>query len=207
NDPAALKMYLDSLSPLSVSTQGTSFASAIIEAKTAFERGGAGPSDASHVSRVIVIASDGEDQEPGAMEAAEKLTKEGVRIFTIAYGTEKGAPIPERDSMGFLKGNKKDRGGTEVITAVHGDALKALASAGKGSFYHATMGGSHINDLIDDLNKLEKTEFDSQMMTQFDEKFQVLLALALVLGLLEIWLGERRPASRIWKGRFEVPAG
>lgn len=203
-DPAALKLYLDSLSPLSVSSQGTCFSCGINEAVAAFEHGGSTSTPESRVNRVILIASDGEDHEPGAIEAAEKLTKNGVRIFALAYGTEKGGPIPERDSMGFLKGNKRDRSGKEVITTVKGDALKALASAGKGSFYHAVFGGNHIDQIVEDLDKLEKTEFDSALATQYDEKFQIVLFLALLLACFEIAMGERQAPGRVWKGRYEV---
>lgn len=203
-DPAALKMYLDSLSTLSVSSQGTNFSTALEEAIQAFERGGATNSPVARVTRVILVASDGEDHEPGAMDIAAKLTEKGVRIFSLAYGTEKGAPIPERDSMGFLRGYKKDKSGKEIITTVKGTALQALAQAGKGSFYHATFGGNHLDSIVADIDQLEKAEFDSEFVTQYDEKFQIFLALAFLIGCLELVLGERVGSSRLWKGRYEV---
>lgn len=203
-DPAALKMYLDSLSTLSVSSQGTNFSTALEEAIQAFERGGATNSPVARVTRVILVASDGEDHEQGALDMAAKLTEKGVRIFSLAYGTEKGGTIPERDSLGFLRGYKKDRSGKEIVTAVKGGALQALAQAGKGSFYHATFGGSHIDSIVADIDKLEKAEFDSEFVTQYDEKFQLFLFLAFLFGCLEILLGERQGAPRIWKGRYEV---
>lgn len=205
-DPNALKMYLDSLSTLSVSTQGTFFGKAIEEAVAAFKRGGEVDDPSLRVTRVILIASDGEDHEQGALDAAKKLTEEGVRIFTVAYGTESGGAIPERDSLGFLKGYKKNAQYKEIITKVAGGALKALAEAGKGSFYHSNFGGSHIKELVEDINKLEKAEFDTQMVTQYDEKFQLVLWLTLLLGAVEILLGERRTSGRLWRGRFEVNA-
>lgn len=203
-DPNSLRMYLDSLSPNSVSAQGTNFQSAIEEAAEAFKRGGVDADDTVKVTRVIVVASDGEDHEPGANAAAEKLTKEGIRIFALAYGTEKGAPIPVRDSMGFMRGYKKDKSGQTVLTTVKGAALQALAQSGKGTFYHAAFGGSHIQNLASDISKLEKTQFDSEIATQYDEKFQIFLLLAVLLALIEILMGERAAASRVWKGRFEV---
>jgi Ca-activated chloride channel family protein len=206
-DPSALKMYLDSLSPLSVSTQGTEFRKALIDARDAFHRGGVTKDETVKVTRVILIASDGEDNEPGALEQAKKLTEEGIRIFTLAYGTEKGAPIPERDNMGFLRGYKKDRKGQTILTTVNGEALEALAKSGMGSFYHASFGGTHLQRITEDIGKLEKTEFESEMATSFDEKFQFFLALALMLSLIEILLGERRSVFRLWRGRFEVPPG
>lgn len=205
-DPAALRMYLDSLSTFSVSNQGTNFGRAIDEAMAAFHRGGEAGDPTTRVTRVILIASDGEDHEPGALESAEKLTKDGVRVFTIAYGTEAGGTIPQRDSLGFLKGYKKDREGKDIVTKVSGEALRKLSAAGKGAFYFSSFGGSHIDELAEDINKLEKTEFDSQMATQYDEKFQIFLALAFVIAILELIMGERRPPGRLWRGRFEVSA-
>jgi Ca-activated chloride channel family protein len=206
-DPTALKMYLDSLSPLSVSTQGTEFRRAIEEANEAFKRGGVNKDDTTRVTRIILIASDGEDHEPGALDEAKKLVDQGIRIFTLAYGTEKGAPIPERDNMGFLRGYKKDEKNQTVLTQVNGDALRELAKAGKGSFYHARFGGDHIKSVVEDINQLEKAEFESEMATQYDEKFQIFLLFAFIFALIELLMGERKSQYRLWSGRFEVPKG
>ncbi|MBO9666467.1 MAG: VWA domain-containing protein [Bdellovibrio sp.] len=206
NDPGAVKMYLDALDTNSVSTQGTSFQEALKISKDAFERGGVSQDETVRVTRVILIASDGEDHEPGALEEAKKLAADGTRIFTVAYGTEKGGAIPVRDGMGFLKGYKKDRSGQTIITTVKGDALRALAESGKGSFYFATFGGDQVKHLVEDINHLEKTQFDTTMATQYEERYQTILFFGIVLAMIEIFLGERRRSFRFWKGRFEVPA-
>jgi len=207
NDPGAIKMYLESLDPNSVSTQGTNFTEALQVSKEAFERGGVSTDDTVKVTRVILIASDGEDHEPGALEQAKKLASEGIRIFTLAYGTEKGGAIPVRDGMGFLKGYKKDRQGQTVLTTVKGDALRALAEAGRGSFYFATFGGDQTKHLVEDISKLEKTQFDSTVATQYEERFQTVLLIGVLIALLELFLGERRAGFKFWKGRYEVPPG
>jgi len=205
NDPGAIKMYLDSLETDSVSTQGTNFQEALTTAKEAFEHGGVSTDETVKVTRVILMVSDGEDHEPGALEEAKKLADEGIRIFTVAYGTEKGGAIPERDGMGFLKGYKKDRSGQTVITTVKGDALRALAEAGRGGFYFATVGGNQTKQLLEDISKLEKTQFDTTMATQYEERFQWFLFLGIVIAMIELVLGERRSSFKFWKGRFEVP--
>jgi Ca-activated chloride channel family protein len=201
-----LKMYLDALDTNSVSTQGTSFQDALKIAKDAFDRGGVSTDETLKVTRVILIASDGEDHEPGALEEAKKLVGDGIRIFTVAYGTEKGGAIPVRDGMGFLKGYKKDRSGQTVITTVKGDALRDLAAAGKGSFYFATFGGDQVKHLVEDINHLEKTQFDTTMAVQYEERFQIVLFMGIIIALIELFIGERRRGFRFWKGRFEVPA-
>lgn len=205
NDPGAIKMYLESLEPNSVSSQGTNFMDALKVSKEAFERGGVTTDETVKVTRVILIASDGEDHEQGALDEAKKMASEGVRIFSLAYGTEKGGAIPVRDGMGFLKGYKKDRQGQTVLTTVKGDALRALADAGKGSFYFATFGGDQTKLLVEDITKLEKTQFDSTVATQYEERFQTVLMIGIIIALIELFLGERRRGFRFWKGRFEVP--
>ncbi len=204
-DPSALKMYVESLGVNSVSSQGTNFEKALRVAKDAFDRGGAEKDSSTAVTRAILIASDGEDHEPGALKYAEELTKTGIRIFALAYGSEKGGPIPVRDKMGFLKSYKKDPAGQTIITSVKGDELQKLASAGKGNFYFAMFGGHHMSDLMTDFNQLEKSQFESQVATQYDENFQIILLFGILLAILELLLGERRTGFKIWKGRFEVP--
>ncbi|KHD88284.1 MAG: hypothetical protein OM95_09015 [Bdellovibrio sp. ArHS] len=205
NDPGAIKMYLESLEPSSVSSQGTNFTEALKISKEAFERGGVSTDNIVKVTRVVLIASDGEDHEQGALDEAKKMADEGIRIFSLAYGTEKGGAIPVRDGMGFLKGYKKDREGQTVITTVKGEALRALAEAGKGSFYFATFGGDQTKLLVEDIGKLERTQFDSTMAVQYEERFQLILFMGILLALFEIFLGERRNSFRFWKGRYEVP--
>jgi Ca-activated chloride channel family protein len=204
-DKAALKMYLEGLSPLSVENQGTEFRKAMREGKSAFEHGGVDADDGVKVTRVILIASDGEDQEPGALDEAKKLSQDGIRIFTLAFGSDHGAPIPQRDQRGYLQGYKKDRAGHEIMTQVNDDVLRSIAQAGHGSFYHVSPGGAEAKKIKADLDRLEKAQFDSTMATNYDEKYQIFLLISLLLVLADLSLGERKKIGRLWKGRFEVP--
>ncbi|MGE3759334.1 MAG: VWA domain-containing protein, partial [Pseudobdellovibrionaceae bacterium] len=89
SDPSAIKMFIEGLSPESVSSQGTNFEAAIKESVDAFKRGGAQQDNVTKVTRVLLFVSDGEDHEPGALSAAEEaVSKDGMRIFAIAVGTE-----------------------------------------------------------------------------------------------------------------------
>ena len=215
-DRSALKMFVDSLSPSSVGSQGTEFRRALLEAESAFERG-SDVDDGSEeeeetsseeplpVTRAILIVSDGEDNEPGALAAAESLAKKGIHIFSLAFGTEKGAPIPVRASNGTVRGYKRDANGKTILSSTKGTVLKKLAEVGKGSFYFATFGGNAIPRIANDINQLEKTKFEDEVITTYSEKYQILLLVALLLALLEIFLGERFTGREVWKGRFEIP--
>ncbi len=204
NDISSLKMFLDSLSPYSVATQGTFVMQALQEAADAFERGGTDDDERTKTTRVILVMSDGEDQEKGALELAKKLASQGIRIFTIAFGTERGGTIPIRDERGYLRSYKKDKSGKEVVSTVKGEFLKELARVGQGSFHFATFGGNEARAVKADLDKLQKSEFASSMTTQYEERFQWFLIASLIFVLLDLLIGEKGRGDRVWRGRFEA---
>ncbi len=203
-DKNALNMYVESLSVDTVSSQGTDFSRALIEAREAFRRGGVEVDDKTAITRAIVVVSDGEDNEPGAVDSAKKLLDSGVKIFTLAVGTEKGGAIPVRDKGGNLQGYRRDKSGQVVLTQTKGTVLKNLAQEGGGSFYHLSYGSDSISSLREDLTRLETAEFDSAVVVDYQEKYQFWLFLAILLALLELFLGERASPGRVWRGRFEV---
>ncbi|MEQ1722216.1 MAG: VWA domain-containing protein [Pseudobdellovibrio sp.] len=204
SDPNALRMYIDSLDVNSVSSQGTNFETALSYAKEAFEKGGVTQDNSARTTRVILVVSDGEDQEKGALETAQKLAKEGLRIFTMAYGTEKGGAIPVRDLYGNAIGYKKDGSGQTILTQVKGDFLKSLADAGGGQFYFAYFNGDHLRKFVDDVGTLEKTEFQSSMMTQYEEKFTIPLLIGIIFILISLFISDRKSKNAILKGKYET---
>ncbi len=204
NDKSALRMFIDGLSTISVETQGTDLRKALREARGAFERGGVDPAEDVRVTRAVLLVSDGEDHEPGAMEEARQMAGDGIRVFSLLVGTEHGAPIPIRDDRGYIQGYKKDRGQKEIVTRTKGTVLRELAEAGKGGFFQASFGGKEMRMIKDDLDKLEKAEFDSQLQMNYDERYQGFLLAGFLLALAELLLGERKGDGRLWRGRFEV---
>jgi Ca-activated chloride channel homolog len=204
SDHGAISLFVNSLSPDSVSTQGTNFKDVIDEAIRAFEHGGVEGLNGTKPTRVLLIASDGEDNEPGGMAEVKKAVDQGIRIFTLGFGTAKGAPIPMRDEHGGLTGYKKDRAGQPVMSIPSEQGLEKLANAGEGVFYHSSFGEGEIKNLVEDINKLQKADFKSRMATDFDEKFQIPLLIGLVLAFLELLFGERQKNTQAWRGRFEV---
>jgi Ca-activated chloride channel family protein len=206
SDAASLKMFVESLSPFSVETQGTNFSAALQESVDAFQRGGVEDDESQRTSRVVLVMSDGEDHETGALELAKKLATEGHRIFSVAFGTEKGGLIPIRDERGYLRSYKKDKQGREILSTVKGDFLRELAKAGSGSFHFATYGGDQAKALKADLDQLQKAEFASSEATQYDEKYMVFLFIGLLLLCAELLIGTRKLQNKVWRGRF-VPGG
>ncbi len=191
-DYSALKMFLETINPNSISNQGTNFGSVIKAALDSFKRGGIEEDELTKVTKVIVFISDGEDHDDDTLKQAKDLVSKGVRIFTIGAGTAQGAPIPARDDFGQLKGYKKDSGGQIVMSKVNTDFLRQLASEGKGAYYHASFTGDEVRQLEADLGKLEKSEFESDFMKKYDERFQIPLFIAFILLMIEMLMTERK---------------
>jgi Ca-activated chloride channel family protein len=203
-DPGALKMYIEALDENSVSSQGTNFEIALSYAKEAFDKGGVTQDPSLKTTRVILVVSDGENQEPGALEVAENLSKDGFHIITVAYGTEKGGTIPTRDRMGNLTGMRKDKSGQIIITEVKGDFLKSLAEKGQGHFYFSNFGGDHLRQISNDIDQYEKAEFATSVTTQYDEKYAYPLFLGFILILISLLISDRSQLNKPWKGQYET---
>lgn len=190
-DKSAIKLFLDSLSPQSVTTQGTNVSAALRAAQEAFERGGSDSEDGvTHSTRVIIVASDGEDHEEDAIRKAKELADQGVKIYAWGFGTEKGAPIPERDEYGSLRGYKKDRNNQVIVSTASDRFLKELGAAGGGLYVHAFFGGNAPEILEKEVDKLQKAEFASQSAVVYDEKYQIPLALSLLFFMIALCITE-----------------
>lgn len=201
-DLSALKMFIDSLSTESVTTQGTHFVRALEVAKEAFDRGGLGADQQVRVTKVVVLVSDGEDHEPGALEVVKNLRSNGTRIFTLAAGTEKGGPIPLRDGRGRLLGYKKSSNGQVVTSSTNGQMLQKIAQEGGGSFRFLTFGGRAIKDLAAEINQLQKTDFEENQVVTYAELYAFFLALALLCFVFDLLLSEAPFQRKTWQGRF-----
>jgi Ca-activated chloride channel family protein len=204
SDHGAIKLYLSALSTNSVSTQGTNFKDVLAEAVRAFDRGGVEGLNGTKPTRVLLIASDGEDNEHGAENQIKRAVDQGVRIFTLGFGTARGAPIPLRDERGNLKGYKKDRANQVVMSIPSDSVLAKLAKSGGGSYYHSTFDESEVKNLVADLDKLQKADFKTRLNTEYDEKFQIPLFIGLLISFLDLMFGTRKTTPRIWRGRFGV---
>ena len=194
SDYSTLAMYIDAISTSLMSTQGTQFAPALNIAASSFEQEDTGPKT-KHTSRVIIIISDGEDNEEGALETARTLADMGLHIYTIAVGMDKPVPIPMKDQFGQFIGYKKDKATNIVLSQVQDKLLQQLASVGQGHFTYASFQGDEVELLVDALNQLEQREFEEEQIVNYQEQFQILSAIALLLMFIELLLSEKNPSK------------
>lgn len=193
SDYSAANMIVSNINTRMVETQGTAIGAAIESAVSGFSKEG-------KRNKVIVIVSDGENHEDDAIAAAEKAFQQAIRIYTIGIGTPTGSPIPIE---GKGSGNfRKDKEGTTVITRLNETMLQKIAAAGNGKYYSGLLAISGFNALADELDKLEKTEVESKVFTDYESVYQYPLALAFLLLLLESLLSERRIRRPAWLGKY-----
>ncbi|KJU85697.1 von Willebrand factor type A domain protein [Candidatus Magnetobacterium bavaricum] len=184
-DYGGFMFALNDLGVNSIPVGGTSIRSAIEEAVNLYA---GNPSK----DKTLILITDGEDHEGNALEAADKAKAAGVVIYTVGIGTREGELIQVPDESGG-KAFVKDAAGGIVKTALDEETLKRISLATGGTYVRA--GGADLGlDLIyrDRLSRSEKKGTEEKMKKRYDERFQIPLAVAVLLLAVESILGERR---------------
>lgn len=185
SDYVSAKMFLQNCDPSLIQTQGTDLGRAISLAQHSFTQ-------QEHVGRAIIVITDGEDHEGGAIEAAKAAHKAGINVFILGVGDPKGAPIPTGDGS-YLK----DNAGQTVMSALSEQMCQEVAKAGSGTYIHVDNTSEAEEELNDQLTKLQKGETSSVIYSEYDEQFQAFGIIAIVLFLVEALLLEvKNPAFK-----------
>ena len=192
-DYASAKMFLQNMNTDMLSSQGTAINEAINLAKTYFD-------DEEQTNRVLIIISDGEDHSETAVQVAEEANEEGIKIFTIGVGNEKGGPIPIKRN-GVVLNYKKDKQGETVITRLNEATLKDIANEANGEYINGTNTNEVVEAIRDILNRMDKKEFEAKEFAEYKDQFQWFLALGIFFLLIDIFLLERKTA---WLNRLNL---
>jgi len=196
-DYSAAKMFLSTVSTDYISTQGTSIAAAIDMGRQTFENE-AKENKNTERNKAIIVITDGEDHEEGAIEQAKEAAKEGIKIYTIGMGTQKGAPIPNIKN-GRRLGYKKDKEGHTIISRFNEGLLQSIADEGDGIYVRANNSKSGLKLILDQINMLNKTEIETQTFKDYESRFQIFVAISLVLLIVELLISERKSKFNISK--------
>ena len=187
-DYAAAKLFLNNIETNLLSKQGTAIGTALELAGESFDF-------ESPTQKAILVMTDGENHEDDALKVTEELNKKGVVIHTIGMGAPKGGPIPlysGKKQIGF----KTDKSGGTIISRLDEEMLKNIAVAGKGVYVRASSGDSGVNYIVDALSELEKTEFESKVVRNYQSRFQLFLGIALII----LFIRELLPEYKLWGG-------
>jgi Ca-activated chloride channel family protein len=183
SDYNSAKLFLNSVSTQIVPKQGTAIGAAIGLGMRSFT-----PSSKSN--KAIIVITDGENHEDDAISAAKSAVENGIVVHAIGMGLPQGSPIPVLRSG--AKEYLKDNQGNVVITKLNETMLEQISAAGNGIYVRANNAQVGLNTLFDEINKLEKSEMESLVYSDYEDQFQYFFAIAMALILLEFVILERK---------------
>ena len=183
NDYVSAKMFLSSINPKMVSSQGTAIGDAINLAVRSFT-----PNEASE--KAIVVITDGENHEGNAPEAAKNALAKGIKVNVIGVGSAQGAPVP--DDSGRQNSFRKDKSGNVVVTKLNEEMAQEIAAAGEGIYVRADNTNGAQKAIIDAVNNMNKTELESRVYSDYDEKYQWFIWAALIILVINIFIIDRK---------------
>lgn len=185
-DYAAVQLMLRAANPEMVPTQGTAISEALRLANRSF------PED-NRNHRAVVLISDGENHEEGALEAAQAARSEGTLLFSVGVGTDAGSFIPVlfRGRVDY----KRNEQGEPVTTRLNEAMLKDLAQAGDGSYFNLLSGTDAVLEVLQaQIDRIEKRELEQQVFDEYESYFQYFLGIAFVVLIAEFMLSYRKNA-------------
>ncbi len=189
-DYGAIQLFLNTLDTDSISRKGTSLGAAIEQSIRVFDM-------AESTQRALLLMTDGEELDERAVGAAEEAKKRGIRIYSIGVGTEKGAPIPNREGGGFRK--KPD--GEIVFSKLNEERLTQLAEATGGAFVRSVSDDADLVRIYkDEIRKdIEAKKVKSTRVKRFEERFQWPLGLAILMMTVEllIWTHAKKRRATV----------
>lgn len=182
-DDNAFRQSVEALDVNIIPQGGTAVAEAITTAATAFKEG--------DNFKILVLFTDGEDNDENALEAAQQAAKDGMKIFTIGIGTPDGEILRIRDAKGRTD-YLRDADGNAVKSRLNETLLQQIAGATEGGFYLPLRGAKAIDTLYEKgLAPLPKSEGQEKLIKRMNERYHWPLAIAVVLLLIEMLLPER----------------
>jgi Ca-activated chloride channel family protein len=183
-DYVSAKLFLDAINTNSVPVQGTAIGAAIEMATRSFSPNFAG-------SKAVIVITDGENHEDDAVGAAKNAVEKKIIVHTIGMGLPQGAPIP----IGGEEGNKdfmKDKSNNVIVTKLDEPMLTQIATAGGGTYIRANNTEVGLNNLFNEIEKMEKSEMDLREYSEYDDQFPLFLFLALIMILFDFMILDRK---------------
>lgn len=183
-DHAAAKMFLQNANPDMVSSQGTAINEALQLAKSYYNND-------EQTNRFLIIISDGEDHQEDIVEAAKLMSDEGIKVYTVGVGQEKGARIPLKIN-GSLIGYKKNNQGETVLTQRKPKTLQAIANVASGAYIDGNITEKPVEIIVELLATAQKNEFETKQFSDYKDQFQWFLAIGLLFLVLDVFLLDKK---------------
>ena len=175
SDFISAKIFLESINPGLITRQGTNIKAAIDMATRSF-------TSREGVGKAIIIITDGENHEGGAVEAAKSAAEKGMVVYVMGVGSLEGSPIPAGRSGDF----RRDKEGNVIVTKLSEAMCQEIAVAGNGMYIRIDNTGNAQKILQKEIDKLAKADVETSVYSEYDEQFQVMAWIAFILLLIEL---------------------
>ncbi len=180
-DHNSAQLFVSTATPAAITAQGTAIGDALEKGSLAFDK-------QSDRFKTIVLVTDGETHDEGALEKAKELAGKGIMINTIGLGSAQGATIT--DSV--TKAQKKDASGNVVISKLNEDLLKQLAVTTNGTYIHFDNTQQVIKGLQQQLSQVARKSLPDVSQLNFETFYMWLALPMLLLLILELFFPERK---------------
>jgi Ca-activated chloride channel family protein len=195
-DYSAAKLFLNTINTNMVPVQGTAIGAAIDMGMQSFDfKDGTG--------KAMIIITDGENHEDDAVAAARNAAEKDVMVNVIGMGSAEGSPIPIYEN-GKQVGFHTDSAGHTVISKLSEDMCKEITAAGNGVYVRATNANSGLNIVMNQVGKVQRKIYDSKTFKDFEDRFQIFLALAFLILIIEFFIPNRKSLRLSAMNLFEV---
>lgn len=181
-DYVSAKMFLNTITPNLIPTQGTAIGAALQTAITSF---GAPESEAG---RAIILITDGENHEDDAIAAAQKAQELGIQVFVVGIGKPEGSPIPKPGTNDYFK----DRSGQVVVSRLNEEMCQQIAEAGNGIYVRCDNTNTAMRALQQGMEHIATAELESTVYADYNEQYQSFVLIALLLIAIEFFILSRK---------------
>ena len=181
SDYISAKMFLETITPSLISKQGTAIGAAIDLATRSFT-----PQEG--VGKTVMLITDGENHEGGVDEAINRATEKGIQVNVLGVGSPDGSPIPAEGGNDY----RRDQDGNVIVTRLNEQMCQEVAQKGKGIYVRVDNTNNAQKTISKEIDKLAKADVETKVYTDFNEQFQAVAWIILILLLGEMLILESK---------------
>ena len=181
-DYVSAKMFLNTISPSLIVTQGTAIGAALQRAIVSFGE------QESEAGRAIILITDGENHEDDAIAMANKARELGIKVLVVGVGKPEGSPIPKPGTNDYFK----DRSGQVVVSRLNEKMCQQIAQAGRGIYVRCDNTNTALRSLQKELEEVATAELETTVYVDYNEQYQSFVLVALLLLIVEFFILSRK---------------
>ena len=132
-------------------------------------------------NKIVLVISDGGDTDDKTLDF---IKKNGLKVYSVGVGTEKGSVIPDNKKSGFIKDEK----GNIVVSSLNSKFLKKMSEISNGKYFEVNNLSDNTKEFIYDMETLDKSRIKNEKISIYEKYFQWFLGIGLLFILIGYFL-------------------